>query len=137
MKVGDFGAPLRQNYATQEAVQRLYRQVMMSGTIFVMIGSLSSGLRGHQKARKPRGWNPPPRCCRYLRKPGADRVKELQGTRYSARVGDALMSVLREPVNGLFTLSNRRTRLMTSGAQRRATREPGFAERNTVGFLSF
>ena len=24
-----------------------------------MIGSLSSGLRGHQKARKPRGWNPP------------------------------------------------------------------------------
>ena len=25
-----------------------------------MIGSLSSGLRGHQKARKPRGWNPPP-----------------------------------------------------------------------------
>ena len=60
MKVGDFGAPLRQNYATQEAVQRLYRQVKMSGTIFVMIGSLSSGLRGHQKARKPRGWNPPP-----------------------------------------------------------------------------
>ena len=25
-----------------------------------MIGSLSSVLRGHQKARKPRGWNPPP-----------------------------------------------------------------------------
>ena len=41
-----------------------------------MIGSLSSVLRGHQKARKPRGWNPPPpRCCRYSRKPGANRVK--------------------------------------------------------------
>ncbi len=49
MNLGDFGDPLRQNYATQEAVQSLYRQVKMSGTIFVLFGSLYSGLRGHQK----------------------------------------------------------------------------------------
>ena len=49
MTLSAFGNPLLQNYATQEAVQSLIRQVKMWGAIYVLVGSLYSGLRGHQK----------------------------------------------------------------------------------------
>ena len=60
MRLGNFSNSLQQIYAIQEAVQRLYRQVKMSGTIFVMIGSFPSGLRGHWKAQKPFNFLTPP-----------------------------------------------------------------------------
>ena len=40
MKLCDFSDPLRPKYTTYEAVQRVYRQVRMSGTISVLVSWL-------------------------------------------------------------------------------------------------